>query len=104
LFARLLADFAAGLGAKIESTDALVAPYAVVVPAPANGTATASLPLAWNELDAVEESPDATRLDRVAERVARGTADPMRGMLDAPVDFARAVAAIESFVRDPAAR
>jgi hypothetical protein len=31
-------------------------------------------------------------------------ADPMRGMFAEPVDLARAVAAIESFVRDPAAR
>jgi DNA primase len=104
LLARMLADLAGDLGATVESVDAMVAPHAMAVPAEASGRATASLPLAWNELDELQEIPDLTRLDRVAERVSRGVADPMRGMFAEPVDLARAVAAIESFVRDPAAR
>ncbi|MDB4939169.1 MAG: ATP-dependent ligase [Labilithrix sp.] len=105
LFARMLAAFAEGLGASVTAVEAPIAPYAVAVPVPARGPACASLPLAWDELDGLHDAGAAiTRLDRVAERIARGASDPMRAMHEARVDFARAVQAIDSFVRDPAAR
>jgi DNA primase len=96
LLARMLAPIAEGLGVTVEPLRAPVAPYAVVVPVASGRQASASLPLAWEEVDA-ELGPTAG-LDRVAQRVAQGLADPLRAMLSVPVRFADAVAALEAML------
>lgn len=109
LFVRLLSDDAAPLGATIERADAVIAPWAVAWPVARERGARASLPVAWEHH--AEDDGASSLLDAVVER-ASGSAidDPMRGMLTAKVDFARAVAALEamvasrSFVPDPHAR
>ncbi|MEA2748260.1 MAG: bifunctional non-ous end joining protein LigD, partial [Myxococcales bacterium] len=116
LFVRLLAHDAALHGATVETLDAPVAPWAVALPVAPGGSAHASMPMTWDEAE--DETRASSRLDHVLghvlghlrERMAAGAIDdPMRGMLEAKVDFGRAVAAIEtmigsSFVRDPRAR
>ncbi|MDB5220317.1 MAG: hypothetical protein JWO86_8244, partial [Myxococcaceae bacterium] len=109
---RLLAHDAALHGATVETLDAPVAPWAVVLPVAPGGSAHASMPITWDEAE--DETLASSLLDHVLghvrERMAAGAIeDPMRGMLEAKVDFGRAVAAIEtmigsSFVRDPRAR
>jgi bifunctional non-homologous end joining protein LigD len=114
LLARMLAPTAEGLGVTVQALRAPVAPYAVVVPVPAGRRASASLPLAWEELEA--DLGDETGLDRVVDRLALPHVDPMGAMLSASVRFADVVRALEamvaagpagkdgSFVRDPGAR
>ncbi len=96
LLARLLAPTAEKLGVTVEPIRAPVAPYAVVVPVPAGGNASASLPLAWEEL-AADLGAEAV-LDRVVTRLSQGGADPMLAMLSVPVRFADAVWALEAMV------
>lgn len=116
LFVRLLAHDAARHGAKVERLDAPVAPWAIGLPIAPGAPARASLPVAWDEAE--DRTLASSLLDRVRQRMASSAIDdPMRGMLAVPVDFARAISAIEkmvapgssagdvwSFVRDPHAR
>ena len=116
LFVRLLAPDAARHGAKVERLDAPVAPWAIALPIAPGTRARASLPVAWDEAE--DQTLTSSLVDRVRERMAASAIDdPMRGMLAVPVDFARAVSAIEkmvapgssagrgsSFVHDPRAR
>ena len=97
LLARMLAPTADDLGVSVELLRAPVAPYAVVVPVPAGQKASASLPLAWDEVEA-DLGPEATGLERVVERLGRGLLDPMKAMLSVPVRFTDAVEALEGMV------
>ncbi len=98
LLARLLAPAADGLGVTARVLRAPVAPYAVVVPVLAGRKASASLPVAWEELTA--DFGLETVLDRVAPRLgSRQTPDPMLPMLSLPVRFADAVRALEAMVQ-----
>lgn len=96
LFARLLAADATREGTSVEALECPIAPYAVVLPLAPGAQARASLPFAWNDVEEVKGA--ATTLDGITARIASAGDDPMRGMRAAPVDFARAVEAIERIV------
>jgi DNA primase len=98
LFARLLGTFADSVASKIALLDAPLAPYAVVAPLRPEARATASVPLAWADVEAGTALTEPPSLERVAQGVARGAPDPMRAMLGLPVDFAYAVRAIEQVI------
>lgn len=100
LFERMLGGIAAAAGATIAGLDATIAPYAVTLPVAAGRKATASMPLAWSELDDLADLAALT-LDECRERVTKQTVDPlhaMAGMAEKAGTFARAVACIEQMV------
>jgi hypothetical protein len=121
LLAGLLAEMAEGHGVTVSPLEAPFAPYAVVVPLAAGAAgeerrATASLPLAWEELDG---DVGGTSLDAVVARLGlRGGGDPWQveatRLMGSAASFTDAVHALEqmvagggkrgSFVRDPTAR
>ncbi|MBX3188103.1 MAG: non-homologous end-joining DNA ligase [Labilithrix sp.] len=96
LFARLLAAEAEKEDVLVSRLEAPIAPYAIDLPMAAGRPATVSLPIDWAELDdfALVSATPAAVLGRF-EEVAT---DPMAELLEAHVDFAAAVAAIEPFV------
>lgn len=75
------------------TTRAIVAPYSVRAVA----GATVSTPLAWDELDA-DLDPRRFTIETVPERTRSKVGDPMKGMLAARPDIARAVSRLSKLV------
>lgn len=72
----------------------------MTLPVAAGRKATASMPLAWSELDDLADLAALT-LDECRERATKQTVDPlhaMAGMAEKAGTFARAVACIEQMV------
>lgn len=96
LFARMLAPYAERAGVNVREVEFPIAPYGVIVPLAGGRRASASLPVAWDELDG--DVAAMTTLDRVQQGIAGGAQDPMGEMLSVPANFANAVVAIEKMI------